>query len=304
MPAKIFVSCGQANAAERETARRIKERLTHQGFEVYVAIQAQSVEDVNSGIIRQLKNSDYYVFVDFRREALGPEADANRGSLFTHQELAIAYMSGFEHVVFFQEKGVKLEGLLRYMGANPAEFETHNQLLELIENSIRDRRWNVHYSRHLIATGPRWSSGILSYGDLIGRFLYIDIENRRSDLAAYDTVARLEFIRCRGGDKRPCPNRSHLKITGQPGFTQIIWPSNHGAFDLLVVARDQPSNVFLNNALDVTPKTPIIERSGSYALEYAVLAKEFPTLYFTIDLDLTGDLDTTTAKLGETSRGA
>lgn len=39
----------------------------------------------------------------------------SRGSLFSHQELVIAYVMGFEHVIFFFEDGVNLEGLGEYM---------------------------------------------------------------------------------------------------------------------------------------------------------------------------------------------
>src|ERR1700681_1582447 len=110
MPAQIFISCGQATPRERDAAARLKKALVEDGYRVYVAIQAQSIEDVNSGIIRQLERSDYYVFIDFGRESLSWLGRESRGSLFTHQELAIAHRTGFEHVLFFQEDGVKLEG--------------------------------------------------------------------------------------------------------------------------------------------------------------------------------------------------
>jgi hypothetical protein len=299
--AKIFLSCGQANDRERSAAARVKEALTSQEFDVYVAIQAQSIQDVNSGIIAELQRSDYYLFVDFRREVLGSRQEA-RGSLFTHQELAIAYVSGFEHVLFFQETGMKLEGLMRYLAANPTPFDTVDQLVEGISKAIRERDWRIDYSRHLIATRPRWSDSVIRYGELTGRFLYIDIENKRRDLAAFDTVARLEFIQPFGEAKYQCPNRSHLKTTGQPGFIQVIWPCSHGAFDLLVVDQQRPLHVYLNNALDVTPRVPVIRDRGRYSLEYSVLAREFPVLHFTIDLELTGVLESAAATLRETAR--
>lgn len=294
MTAQVFLSCGQADERERNVASRIKSALSERGFEVYIAIQAQSIQDVNAGIIRQLERSDYYVFVDFRRERLGAAANSEaRGSLFTHQELALAYRSGFERVLLFQDRGTRVEGLLRYLGGNPILFESLDRLVEQVTAAFVERGWTTDYSRHLIATRPRWSEGIISYGELIGYFFYVDIENRRPDTAAYDTVARLEFIRPPGGAKYVCPNRSHLKTTAQPGFVQVIWPRSHGAFDVLMINHQVPWHMYLNNALDVTPRSPIISERGRHVLEYAVLARDFPMLRFSVELELKSTFDGT-----------
>lgn len=299
MPAQVFISCGQATERERLAAAKVKSALQDLGFDVYVAIEAQSIEDVNSGIIRQLERSDYYLFIDFAREIL-VAPDAARGSLFTNQELAIAYVFGFEHVLFFQETGVQLEGLLRYLGANPARFESTVELAAQVR-SVVEKRWSASYSRHLVATRPSWSEGLIRTPTLLGRFLYVDIENRRPHTAAFDTMARLEFISSVGAGRRLCGNRSPLKITGQPGFSQVIWPSSHGAFDVLMVDGKHPDRVFLHNALDVLPQ-PIIVGTGQYVLDYAVLARGFPVLRFSIELNLSGDLWTTTASICATLR--
>lgn len=95
---KVFVSCGQESEHERGAAAAIKTSLEAAGFTVYVAINAQSIEDVNSGIIRSLKRADYYIFIDFRRDSVD---GGFRGSLFTNQELAIAMLLSFERVLFF-----------------------------------------------------------------------------------------------------------------------------------------------------------------------------------------------------------
>jgi len=298
MPAQIFVSCGQASERERFAAAEVRATLESLGFDVYIAIEAQSIEDVNSGIIRQLERSDYYLFIDFRREVFsGSTPTAARGSLFTNQELAIAYVFGFEHVLFFQEKGVQLEGLLRYLGANPTLFDSSEELVARVRDSV-DKRWNASYSRHLVAARPSWSEKIISIPTrgLRGRFLFVDIENRRPYTAAFDTVARLEFISSNGAERYVCGNRSHLKTTGQPGFSQVIWPASHGAFDALMVDDQHPDRVYLHNALDVAPQ-PIIVGMGRHILDYAVLARDFPVLRFSVDLNLSGDLWTTTASL-------
>jgi hypothetical protein len=63
MSARVFISCGQATPEERGAATAVEGWFRGEGFEPYVAITTQSLEDVNSGIIEELKRADYYVFV-------------------------------------------------------------------------------------------------------------------------------------------------------------------------------------------------------------------------------------------------
>ena len=138
MSGKVFISCGQATPEERDIAAEIHSWFRERGFAPYVAIQTQSIQDVNSGIINELRTSDYYVFIDFRREQLCSEREETwRGSLFTNQELAIAYILGFNNVIFLQEEGIKLEGLLRYMGSNASRFANKRDVPELVASKDR-----------------------------------------------------------------------------------------------------------------------------------------------------------------------
>ena len=53
MKSKVFVSCGQ-RPDEKEAARKIGELLEKRGFEVYIAIDVQTIIEINTGIIREL----------------------------------------------------------------------------------------------------------------------------------------------------------------------------------------------------------------------------------------------------------
>jgi hypothetical protein len=90
MHARVFISCGQSRGSDEEkTAHAIAERLIEMGFEPYVAVEEQTVAGLTGNIFERLRKSEYFVFVDFKREPLGSTA-VHRGSLFSHQELAIA----------------------------------------------------------------------------------------------------------------------------------------------------------------------------------------------------------------------
>lgn len=304
MPGKVFISCGQAFAEERVAAAELSQWLRDRGFLPYVAIQAQSIQDVNTAIISELKASDYYIFIDFPRELLKSDSDgAHRGSLFTHQEMAIAYILGFERVLFLRHKDVKLEGLLQYTASNATIFSTSKEAIQKAEDAIDERGWLPSYTQHLVAANLNWSQGMICYishstGEhLVGRFLYIDIQNHRSDLAAFNTVARLGSINDANGNSIPIADCSHLKVTGQPGYAQTIWPGNHGAFDLLLAKAGQGGSICLNSSLDLSPKPPIITQPGRYILRYEILSESFPVLKFSIQLDVTGDAQTIQAQL-------
>jgi hypothetical protein len=66
-----------------------------------------------------LEKSEYYLFIDFRREELGSQRF--RGSLFSHQELGIATYLKKEHILIFQERGVlERDGIKGYVpGKSP-----------------------------------------------------------------------------------------------------------------------------------------------------------------------------------------
>jgi hypothetical protein len=92
--ARVFVCCGQrVDSDEVAVAADIASRLVSLGYDPYVAAEQQSLRSLRENIFTSLRDSEYFLFVDFARERLlagdGTALDC-RGSLFSHQELAIA----------------------------------------------------------------------------------------------------------------------------------------------------------------------------------------------------------------------
>ena len=88
--ARVFISCGQSkDTDEPKIAEKISKRLTALGFDPYVAVAQQSLRGLKENIFEQLSRSEYFLFVDFKRERLEGTSD-HRGSLFSNQELALA----------------------------------------------------------------------------------------------------------------------------------------------------------------------------------------------------------------------
>lgn len=279
---KVFVSCGQDSLEEKQIARRTVELLEARGFYVYLAIEVQTILEINERIIRELKNSDYYLFVNFRRDPIGDEF---RGSLFSNQEFAIAYALGFERILVINQEGVQREGMLRYIGINTETFRDHDDCCAVVQRVLDRAQWTPDYSRRLRASEPRFSSELIQYGNLVGHFLYLDIHNDRPDIAALESTAKLAAYALRGQEFQSSPIGSPLKATGRPGFSHTIFPKSHEAFDLLCVDTGY-LRCYLNSALDVFPMRELPITCGVWMLRYQFFAVHFPILTVTIELSL------------------
>ena len=300
MAGRIFISCGQADPKEIAVATELSSWFKKEGYDPYVAIQTQSILDLNNGIISELKRADFYLFVNFRRDKIATGAQTfYRGSVFTNQELGIAYAMGFAKCLFVNQKDVKREGIFQYMVSNTPEFDQLDDVISIVKTAVAAAGWQPTYSRNLVYQNLRWS-GHFGYRDHTGarnvKVLHIDISNNRPDQGASNTVARMKSITT-NGITSSAPDRSHLKCSGAPGYSNTIWPNDHVAFDLLSIDLGNQSNIYLHSALDVVPRVPIIQKSGSYKLEYEVFAESFPAISFLVELVVTGNEATTTAKL-------
>lgn len=300
MPAKVFISCGQSSLEERKVAQQLGDWFKSKGYNPYVAIEVQSILDLNSGIIGELKTSDYYLFINFQREIVTGNAgnQFHRGSLYTNQELAIAYALGFDHMLLLNQKNSEKEGVFKFIVTNIPEFDAYSEVLLLVQNAVQKAGWRHDYTRQLAAANLRLADPVRYIGDStprVIRTLHVDIQNKRPDLGAVGCVARLVRFGLHGQPLASSPDRSLIKVTGLPGYAQTIWPMSHGAFDLFGILFGSKKHVFLNSALDVHPRQPIIDVPGNYHFEYEVFSQGFPPLIFNVLLKLTGDFATTTA---------
>jgi hypothetical protein len=304
MPGKVFVSCGQATRTERKAAGEIGDLLKAKGFQPYVAIETQSIEDVNFEIISNLKSSDYYVFVDFRREVIKKKLFGSavyRGSLFTNQELALTYILSFQKVMFIQQTGIRLEGIAKYIASNARSFSDPSSIALILEEEIGKRRWSPSYSRHLVPSRVELSQSPALFGDHTtgpnGRLSFIclvDIENRRVDRAAMGSIARLASIVYPNRSRVVSPDRTHLKWAGQPGFLRSMLPESTERLDAFSIDANDRLKVFLHSAADIHPREPIIAGStGMHVLHYEVYSEGFPLLEFDLHLELTGSIGST-----------
>jgi len=288
---KVFISCGQASPPEIRVAKKIGRFLKGRGFRFYIAKEVQTVFEINSEIIRQLKASDCYLFINFRRDKVG--AHKFRGSLFSNQEFAIAYSLGFQKMLVINQRGVAPEGMLRYIGCNTEEFDGYADCFDTVKKVLDRANWNPNYLRCLRAGAIRLSDEVFyrdQAGSVRGRIATLEIHNGRPDLAALETSGRLNrYWDVRSRNKMECSIRSAIKATGRPGYAHTIFPDSHEAFDLFCVGRadhlPNEDRVYLNSALDLIPKPALEITRGVWKLEYQFHAIGFPLIIVMVRLE-------------------
>jgi hypothetical protein len=288
MPARVFISCGQGSLEERAAANAVRTWLISEGFDAYVAVNVQTIADLNAGIIGAIRTSDYYLFIDFPREPLVGGSSLKRGSLYSHQELAIAYALDFENILLVKHEDVLDEGVGKFIVSNIPKAKNHTDVLGLVQSAVAKAGWSNTYSRHLSLSRLRWGPPVI-YGDHTGRrkmrVLHGDIANGRPDSAAFEVVAHLASVRDSGiGGIVDHKDTSVLKASGHIGYAHTIWPKKECSFDLLAINLDRPHEVFLNSSLDLNPRQPIISSVGKYEFQFEFIGDRYPLLKVTFEL--------------------
>ncbi len=282
MKAKVFISCCQAHGSEEERiAKKIGYKLKELGYEYYIAIQEQTLDGIKENVFRQLETSEYYLFIDFRREELKLNSSPKpvfRGSLFTHQELAIASYLEIP-VLAFQEKGVKLDdGLLGFIQGNSFEFEERSTLPEMIVDKLKERRWRNNWKNAL-----SFSSVDPQYDDTPGidgemkRFFHLGVKNKHMLKLALNCFVYLQRITdLKSGDNIPV-RWVELKWAGYTMPNAAIAPGTIREFDAGKVRHTAPGRWLFSAHTDSPRFWTTIDGPGLFEVVYVVHSDAFGT---------------------------
>ena len=310
-PARVFISCGQTkDSDELDTAQKIRDRLQALGFDPYIAVEEQTLSGLKENIFRQLQLTEYFVFVDFKREKLVPRRKTgllwspklqHRGSLFSHQELALASYLDLP-LLAFQEKGVKTDdGILRFLQANATTFTDRHLLPNVIADEVQRRSWTPHSRNGLILErNPAQYVDVQVYGTQVyRRFYYVAVRNLHHHKTATNCYVYLEKAIKLDQPHAEIPFGSvELKWAGYTLPNAHILPQTARPFDALFTHHAQPTevgfNVFSDSSLFGHPP---MSAAGEYELRYSVVSDNFPIARASLILSLSGALDQTTLVL-------
>ncbi|MDP3063185.1 MAG: hypothetical protein Q8O40_08265 [Chloroflexota bacterium] len=244
--AKVFISCGQRTDAERATAAAIEKELVALGFETYVAVQRQTLEGLKDSIFAHLSDSEYFLFVDFRREQL-PDPILFRGSLFSHQELAVASYLDLRFMGF-QQSGVKREGVLSFLQGNCLPFSDPTELPALVQSQAVKLGWRPDWKNALQITrqpSEHHDPHIGDSGGPLARYFHLKVTNLNKYKPAVGCRAYIGDITRLGasmeGDWIAGLGAVELKWGGYVFPEVILPPSRSRDIDAGRVLHAQPS---------------------------------------------------------------
>lgn len=298
LKAKVFISCGQARGSdEREVARRVAEQLRELGYEPYIAVEEQTLRGIKENIFQQLESSEYFIFIDFKRERLATEDQKiYRGSLFSHQELAIASYLNIP-VIPFQEIGVKQEdGLLGFLQGNSIPFADRQLLPDLISDAVQQQRWDPHWKNQLqferkfdvYPEDPELVAGdldvleITPYGDDYWSIL-LPIRNLNLRKTALNCCVYIESI-VQLEDDKPIPipiKTGELSWAGLSMPNATIAPQSYRTFHAFAASWRDFFDIGFITSTGIT--SPIRytnwdeKHPRKLAITYAVVSENFPT---------------------------
>jgi hypothetical protein len=301
--ARVFISCGQNKDSEEPSlASSIKDRLTALGFDAYIAVGEQSLRGLKENLFEQLNRSEYFVFVDFKRERLDSK-DLHRGSLFSHQELAVASFLEIE-VLALQEQGVKQnDGILGFIQGNAIPFSERKSLPDLVAENVQRRidegKWNPRWRNELVLRRePKYFSDAMQVqlGEF-GRFFHVGVHNQhRSKIAMNCCVYLDKVIALDSGLENPVKT-VEFKWEGYMLPNAHIQAGTIRKFDAFWIKRDQPNKLEFNSFCDASYFKPHIVGPGRYELTYLVVADNFPPARGSFTLTLNNKLDETSLEL-------
>jgi len=280
--AKVFISCGQQKGSDEvEIAHRIAERLRELGYEPYIGVEEQTLKGVKENIFGQLETSEYFIFIDFKRERLSTDSDepVYRGSLFSHQELSVASFLDIPFIAF-QEKGVKSDdGILKFVQANCIPFTDRHTLPNVIADCINQRGWSPHWKRELVLERNEEeyvdATVIQNQTLKLARYFHIEVRNLHQRKLASNCYAYLESIEDLSTHRRNTLETVELKWKGYVLPNATILPSSSRYFDAFFVFHDSPSTLHFNLFTDYTGYIPQVNRPGDFELIYAVASENF-----------------------------
>lgn len=246
---RIFVSCGQRkNTREIEIASKVCEIIKKQGFEVFLATEIQSLGALTNLIYQEIETCEYFLFIDFKRDlCVDPAGESKsfyRGSLFSHQELAIAsYLE--KECLLFRERGMPLEGIQQFLVSNAIEFDTTNgSLYKQLEEGIK--KWRIGWKNQLRidVAQPAYEDAINVSIQRKERYYHLSVFNDHYVKHAKNCYAYLLHFNCGPKGYEKIKN-SEMIWSGYGTVSMTILPKDNKELDIAVLPLENSLNCLI-----------------------------------------------------------
>ncbi len=300
--ARVFISCGQReDSGEVAIAEEIERMLISEGYQPYIACKQQSLDGLKENIFRNLAESEYFLFIDYRREELASGSEKGeifRGSLFSHQELAIASYLGLEVLAFREDGVIKLDGIVGFVLANFFPFSNRRDLPHLVMNKIaQDKRWDPHW-RNELSFAPGGLEFIEREAERHNpsRYYQIAVNNLHREKTARECVAYVDRIVDLSTGKIEIPDLVELKWSGVITREAVIPAKKSRLLDAFHVSSAAPkvARIGINRFIVDSTRfrdTYDLTGAGDFEIDYVVCSREFAALRSTFILHLGNRLE-------------
>lgn len=326
--ARVFISCGQKTEThEHNIAKMVKEKLRELEYEneedwPFVA-ETQVGTKPLAKIFERLEMSDYFLFIDFKREY--PLIDFKREclpfSVFSHQEYAIARYRNIP-IIGLHQKGINNNhGILKneyfkWSGTFDAPSNKNiEDIVKKIIKAIEDGGWDPKGRNELRITdqpfelfpdGPKWwldskLSEINNQNEpkWCIKWCTKEIENRHNKKIAQNCLVYCDII-------KPTDKRLErfqileLKWDNIIPFAASIHPGKNRRFHPLIVRKLRDKNEFqvllgVNSRQIDNPELPkqCVFEPGEYDLRFTIYSDNFSpsSQWFKLKVRADGNLD-------------
>ncbi len=274
--AQVFISCGQRDdLGEVSIADKIAAAIAAEGFDPYVASRQQTLRGLKENIYDRLVESEYLLFVDFRRERLsGFDPPVYRGSVFSQQELAVAAHYDIE-VIAFQEEGVKpIEGILAFMQANSLKFSDREMLPTQVVEAIRARRWSPDWKSCLtIDSTVSVDRNVHRFPENCqGDFYHLIVRNSHLKKTARNVYGYLDSVTEAKTGVSIMFEAAEFKWAGYTLPNATIPAERIRKLDALWIPHPNPNTPQFNAFTDSIRFVPRLQGPGEWFLKYSVIS--------------------------------
>jgi len=229
----------------------------------------------------------------------------HRGSLFSHQELAIATLfdKDFDkEFLLFHEKGVKeYDGISKFTQAKSIEFPDRKTLPDDVINEVKKKGWTSNWRNELLLERDDkdfedkvHAKGIYRKGTAC--FYHIKVRNLHRQKIAYGCLAYLEKIVDLSTGKEKSFEIVEFKWKGVITREAAILPKKFRYLDAFHIYYDSQNivNLGINRFLiDFSGYEPpyTLKGPGTFELSYVVFAENFSPARATFSLHIGNRLD-------------
>jgi hypothetical protein len=294
---KIFLSCGQ-NKDEKPLVGKIKKYLESKNYEVYVATTQQKLKGLKDNIFNELSTSEYFLFIDFKRERIISKKRRNdncRGSLFSHQELAIASFLDMELIALHEKGTINEDGISKYIQTNPVEFDDRNKIILILKDLLIKNNWVSGWKNELTMAESKGYYMKFKDSSEIAKFYHVNIFNNHKNKIARNCYAYIKNIKDLSKNMNIEFETTELKWAGYGALPFVtIMPKTTRKIDAFYIKINEPIKLHFNIFTDSVKNIPLIDESGDYEMIYQVISDNFIPIESKFLLHLDNELDKST----------